>query len=181
MVVGGEPGFGEAVAPEPAVSMPSVTQASMPSARTPAHHVEHAVEGRAVLHLAPGGAHAEARGAGLACDPCLGEHVLDVEQGLALEAGLLGVMGGLRAICAVLGTGAGLDREQARELHLAVSMVTAMHRSRLIDQVEQREGKQAEDLPARPIVAELMRGFRLARALRPLGLGVDRVQGFEDV
>ncbi len=49
------------------------------------------------------------------------EHVLDVEQRLALEAGGLGVMGGLRAIFAVLGAGAGLDREQARELHLAVS------------------------------------------------------------
>ena len=65
--------------------MPSVTQASMPSARTPAHHGEHAVERRAVLHLAPGGAHAEARRAGLLGDGRLGEHLVDVEHLLALQ------------------------------------------------------------------------------------------------
>ena len=42
-------------------------------------------------------------------------------------------MGGLRTIFAVLGAGPGLDREQARKLHLAVGVVAPVHRARLID------------------------------------------------
>ena len=180
MVIGGEPGIGEAVGL--GLAQHAERDAGLHVERAhPAHHGKHAVEGRTVLHLAPGRAHAEARGAGLSRDPRLGQHVVDVEQGLAAEPGLLGVMGRLRAIFAVLGAGAGLDRKQARELDLAVFMVAPVHCSRLIDQFEQREREQVDDLPARPIVAKLMGRFRLAQALRPLGLAVDRIHGFEDV
>ena len=151
--------------------MPSVTQASMSSARTPrtmSSTLSKAGPSFTSRQAAPMQKRVAPASPG---EPCLGEHVVDVEQGLALEPGLLGVMGRLRAIFAVLGTGAGLDREQARELHLAVFVVAPMHRPRLIDQVEQREGKEGEDLSAPPIVAELMRRFRLTRALRPLRLG----------
>ena len=84
---------------------------------------------------------------------CLGQHVVDIEQRLALHAGLLGVMRRLRAIGAVLGAGAGLDREQARELHRAVFVVAAMHLARLVDQLEQGLRQELNDLVPGPIVA----------------------------
>ena len=114
-------------------------------------------------------------------EPRLGEHVVYVEQGLALEPGFLGVMGRLRAIFAVLGAGAGLDREQARKLHLAVFVVAPMYGPRPIDQVEQGESKEAEDLFGVPIVAQVMGRFWLTQALRLLRLAIDRIRAFDDV
>ena len=132
MVVGGEPSIGEPVGLR--LSQHAERDASLHAERAhAAHHVEHAVEGRPLLHLAPGGAHAEARGAGLPREPRLGEHVVNVEQRLAAKPGLLGVMRGLRTVFAVLGAGSGLDRKQARKLHRAVGVVASVHRARLID------------------------------------------------
>ena len=133
----------------------------MPSARTPLTMAMHAVEGLAVFHLAPGRAHAEARGARLLGALGLCEHVIDIEQRLALEPGGLGVVGRLRAIFAVLGAGAGLDREQACELHLAIFVVAPVHGARRIDEVEQGLAKEIEDFPAAPIVAGLGRALAL--------------------
>ena len=106
------------------------------------------------------------------------EHVVDVEQGLALQPGLLGVMGRLRAIFAVLGAGPGLDRKQARKLNLAVRMVAAVHRARLVEQVEQRRLEQVYDFGGFPVVAD--RGTRLALSLlRLANLTVERIQAFQ--
>ena len=87
-------------------------------------------------------------------------------------------MGRLRAIFAVLGAGPGLDREQARELHLTVGVMAPMHRASPIDQVEERRGKQGKNLMGDPIVAGLRRQVRLVQALRLAALAVDRIRGF---
>ena len=80
----------------------------------PLDHRANSVE-IAILGRAPGGAHAKAAGAGIACGTRLGEHLVERHQLLGIHAGV--VMGALRTIGAVLGAAAGLDREQRRHLH----------------------------------------------------------------
>ena len=79
VIIGGETGLGEPVGL-------GLRQHAERDARLHAelahalHHDEHAVEIFAVLHLAPGRAHAESRGAGILGEPRLVQHVVDVEQ-----------------------------------------------------------------------------------------------------
>ena len=77
-----------------------------------AHHVEHRVE-VAILRTAPRGAHAEARRAGFLRAARRVEHRVEPEHGLVADAGV--VARRLRAVAAVLGTAAGLDRQQRRQ------------------------------------------------------------------
>ena len=139
MVVGGEPSLGQAVGLGLIEHAEGDASLHVEGAHA-AHHGEHAVECLAVLHLAPGRAHAEARGAGFLGDGGLRQHLVDVEGLFALQPGALGVMGRLRAIFAVLGAGPGLDRIEAGKLNRAVGMIAAVHLPRLIDEVEQRLG-----------------------------------------
>ena len=94
------------------------------------------------------------------------------------EPGVLGVMGRLRAVFAVLGAGPGLDGKQAGELHLAVRVVAPVHRPRLVHEVEQGGREQADDLVGAPIVAGSGRAILRKRRLRPAGFAVDRIRGF---
>lgn len=131
-----------------------------------AHHVEHLVELGSVFHLAPGGAHAEPGSPGVLGQLRLGEDVVHVEQGLALQARLLGVVRGLRAVFAILGAGAGLDGKQARELNLPVRMEPAVDGARFVQQLKQRRLKQVHDFEGLPVMAYGRAGlaltFRLA-------------------
>ena len=141
----------------------------MPSCADALHHDQHAVEILAVLHLAPGSAHAEARRAGRPWRACALASTSSTSSSVSrLQPGLLGVMRRLRAIGAVLGAGAGLDRKQARELDRAVVVMAAMHLARLVDQLEQRHRQQANDL-----VPASNRGG--SRRLRRLSLAGSRV------
>ena len=87
--------------------------------------------------------------------------------------------GRLRAICAVLGAAARLDREQARELHFAVGVVAPVHRARPIDQFEQGSAEERDNLAGAPIVAGFGAPIGFARALRLVGLAVDRIRAFQ--
>ena len=168
MVVGREPGLGEAAGL--ILGQHAEGDAGLHVQRADApHHGEHAVEGLAVLHLAPGRAHAEARGPRLFGDPGLGQHVVHVEQCLALEPGLLGVVSRLRAVLAVLRTGPGLDGKQAGKLHLAVRVVAPVDAARLVHEVEQGGREQADDLVGAPIVAGAGRAILLRAASPPGG------------
>jgi len=55
-----------------------------------------------------------------------------------------------------------------------------MHRARLVNQVQQRRGQQAEDFVRGPIVANPGSRLALARGLRPAPLAVDRIHPFQD-
>ena len=179
MVVGGQPRFGETVGLR--LGQHAERHAGFHVERADAlHHGQHAVEGGAVLHFAPGRAHAEARRARILGDARLRQHVVHVEQRFAREPGLLGVMRRLRAVFAVLGAGTGLDRQQARQLDLALGMEAAMHRASLVNQVEQRRGEQGEDFVQAPVVANPGSRLALARGLRPPRLAVDRIHPFQD-
>ena len=104
----------------------------------------------AVLGAAPSRAHAEAlRTRGL----CLArgfEHLLDHHQLGRLEVGLVACR--LAAIAAILGTAAGLDRQQGRELDRVGIMILAVHALGPPEQVVERQIEQRRDLGPRPIV-----------------------------
>ena len=112
-----------------------------------ANHLQHAVELRPVLDLAPGRAHAEACRAGLARLSRRREHFVGREQRLGLHAGL--VAGRLRAVGAVLGASAGLDREERAELHLVVAEIRAVHSLRAKDEIHQRQVVDRAHFPKR--------------------------------
>ena len=63
------------------------------------------------------------------------------------------VVDALRTIRAVLGTAAGLDREQRRNLHLARIEVLAMNALGAEQQLGERQREQRAHLVARPVVA----------------------------
>ena len=104
----------------------------------------------AILRRAPGGAHAEARRAARLRRSRLGDDGVAPHQLAGFDAGL--VMRALRAIGAILGTAAGLDRQQGRELDLARVEMPAMRELRAENQLRQRQIEQRGDLVARPIV-----------------------------
>ena len=109
-------------------------------------HVGH-VLGRRVL---PRRAHAEAGGAdGLGLGGRL-QHLLHLHQLLLVQAGV--VVAGLRAVLAVLGAGAGLDRQQGGDLHAVWVEVRAVDGLGLEQQVVERLLEQRLDLGEGPIV-----------------------------
>ena len=99
-----------------AVSMPSVTQVSIPSALTPSTMAQTASRSLSLgeRQAAPMQKRDGARrlgGAGI------GQHGFDLHQLGGLQAGV--VLRRLAAIAAILRAAAGLDRQQGRDLHLA--------------------------------------------------------------
>jgi hypothetical protein len=113
-----------------------------------AHHVEHAVE-IVVLRPLPRGAHAEARGALGLGRLGGGDDFVERHQALALGIGV--VARRLRAVAAILGATAGLDREQRRALNGVGIEMLAVHALGAPDQIHQRhfvEGEHFLDRPA---------------------------------
>ena len=99
--------------------------------------VQHAVELLAIVHAAPGSAHAEAgRAAGLGLTG-IDENRLRLHEGFALEAGL--IVDRLRTIGAVFGAGAGLDRLQRAELHAGRILIGLVDLLSLEDQRVERQ------------------------------------------
>ena len=123
-----------------------------PHALHPAHHFEHAVEGVAVLHLAPGCPHAEARGACSRARRAAATTSSTLSSASRFDGRL--VVRRLRAVPAVLGAAAGLDAEQRAELNLAVRMVRRVHAPRLVEQSEQRQVVKRPHLAQRVVVAQ---------------------------
>ena len=131
--------------------MPSVAQVSMPSALHLADHRGDRSMSRSFgerqaapmqKRVAPASFAACARVA----------HFLERHQLLALEAGV--VADALRAVRAVLGAGAGLDREQRAHLHRVRLVVRAVRGLRAEDEVRERQGEQRLDLGDRPVVSD---------------------------
>ncbi len=100
------------------------------------NHLQHFVEMAVVAHLAPSGAHAKAGAARLLGLARSFEHRVELQQAMPVDAGM--VAGRLRTIGAVLGTAAGLHRQQCAKLHLAGRVVRAVGRGRLVDEFKQR-------------------------------------------
>ena len=122
----------------------------------------------AILGLAPGGAHAIARRPGFLRLAGLCEHLFDFHQLGGLEAGV--EFRALGAIAAILGTAAGLDREQRRHLHLVRVEPAAMGDLRLEDEIVEGQGEKRLDFLARPVMTQRPR-------VGPGG-GRGRVSGF---
>ena len=115
--------------------------------------LDHGADGGkiAILGLAPGRAHAEARGAVDLGRARFGEHGLDRHQLLGLDAGI--VLRRLRAIGAVLRAAAGLDRQQGRNLHLGRIEILPVCLRRLEHQFRKGQIEQRAYLLPGPIVA----------------------------
>jgi hypothetical protein len=105
------------------------------------HHVEHRLE-IAVPGTAPGRAHAEARRAGRFRAACGLGHLRERQQRLVLHPG--GVTRRLRAVGAVLGAAAGLDRQKLRQLHFVGREVLPVHALRAVEQLRERQLEQRE-------------------------------------
>mmetsp|Transcript_33157 Transcript_33157/g.104889 ORF Transcript_33157/g.104889 Transcript_33157/m.104889 type:complete len:398 (+) Transcript_33157:209-1402(+) len=103
--------------------------------------------------LAPRGAHAEARGAGLLRAARRREHLVHLHLRRGLDEGL--VLHGLRAVAAVLRAAARLDGDERALLHLARVEEHAVHARRLEYEVQQRPVVDLRDLFPRPAVAYL--------------------------
>ena len=73
-----------------------------------------------------------------------GDDVRDVEHRLVVDAGV--IARGLRAVGAVLGAAAGLDRDQRRQLHRVGRVMRAMH----VLRAEQEIGERQREEVARP-------------------------------
>ena len=96
----------------------------------------------AVLRRPPGGAHAEARGAGGLGLRGFVQHILERHQFLRLQAGV--VARGLRAVGAVFRAAAGLDRQQGGDLHLVRVEALAVDLSGFVHQVGERQVEQGQ-------------------------------------
>jgi hypothetical protein len=100
-----------------------------------AHDAEHVVElFRPTAHAFPGGSHAETGGSIGLGGAGVFHHLVAGHQRLALDFRF--VAGGLRAIGAVFGTSAGLDREQRAKLDFASREAFFMHFARPFEEVE---------------------------------------------
>jgi hypothetical protein len=119
-----------------------------------AHRADHLGHGGDVLVLgrAPGRAHAEARRAGRLGRGGAGAHLVHREQLVRLEAGVEARR--LRAVGAVLGATAGLDREQGRDLHLGRVEMLAVRGLRAEQQLRQGQVEQRLHLGAAPVVTQ---------------------------
>ena len=126
-------------------------------------HVDHLVQ-VLVGRVAPGRAHAETgRAIGLGRLRRL-DHFFERQQLFALQAGV--VFRALRAIGAVFGAGAGLDRQQGADLHLVGVEMRPVHHLRAKQQVVERQREQRPDLVQRPVVAQFVVDFHSTH-LRP--------------
>ena len=105
----------------------------------------------AVLGRAPGGAHAEPAGAGLARGARFVEHGVERHQLFRAHAGR--VARALRTIGAVLRAAAGLDREQRRNLHRARIEIVAVNALRAEHQFGKRQREQRPHFLARPVIS----------------------------
>ncbi len=111
------------------------------------HHLRHLLE-LALLRAAPGRAHAEARGAVLLRQPGRGHHLLERQQWLAGDSGV--ITSGLRAIAAVLRAAAGFNGEQRGQLHGVGVEVLPVHAVGAVDEVVERQFEQRLDLQRGP-------------------------------
>ncbi len=123
----------------------------MPRRAHAANHLQHPVEGAAVLHLAPRRAHAEAGRARFLRLAGGRQHLVGLHHPAGIDLGL--VARRLRAVGAVLGAAAGLDRQQRAELHLARIVVAAVHLCGAEDQIEKRCVVEIGDRGQRPLLA----------------------------
>ncbi len=120
---------------------------------------DHLGHGLQVVRLGatPGGAHAEALGAACLGGAGGGQHLVQRHQLFRFQAGV--VARRLRAIAAVLGTAAGLDRQQARQLDAVGVEVGAVRLLGAGHQVHERQGVKLHHGGAAPGG----RGLRLGR------------------
>ena len=125
-----------------------------------AHHLDHTVELRAVLHFAPSRAHAHARdAAGLRARGNF-LHGFFLQQRLRRDVCFIARR--LRAIGAVLRARAGLDGDELADLHLAGVVMLAENGGGAIDEIEQRQIVQRANLRASPVVANSVSHFSKA-------------------
>ena len=139
------------------------------------------------LRATPCSAHAEAAGTPCLGNACLLQHALHVHQLLGWHR--IGMMDGLRAVCAVLGAAPGLHRQQGRELDVLRIEVLPVHGGRTIDQVHERRLEQGFHRADRPVgsggvwrgAAQLDCGHRIGHAcvswLWPVASGGYSVSG----
>ena len=141
--------------------MPSVQQVSRPSAFT-ARTISSTGSQVAVLRPAPGRAHAEARCAGVLRRLCRGVTTAPTSSiGSASTAGV--VARRLRAVRAVLGAAAGLDRQQRRELDGIGGVMRAVRLLRPEQELGERQLEQRLDRGDRPACACRRSGMRVGR------------------
>jgi hypothetical protein len=121
--------------------MPSVTQVSMPSALTAA--IMSATRSRSLSFGPRQAAPMQKRVAPLSLAAlAAADDRLDIQQRLALG---LAVMRRLRAVAAVLGTAAGLDRQQGRQLDGIGGVILPMHFLGAEQQLVEGQFEQADD------------------------------------
>ena len=111
-----------------------------------AHGLDHVNNEREVLILgrAVRGSHAKARGPGVAGARGRRAHGGHVHERLALDAGV--VADTLRAVGAVLRTGAGLDRQERAHLHGVRLVVAAVHLLGVEHEVREGGCKESDHL-----------------------------------
>jgi hypothetical protein len=112
-------------------------------------HLGDARPDRLSFRPAPGGAHAEARGALVPGGFGGGDDIFGFQQGFLLD---LAMVRRLRAVAAILRAAAGLDRKQGGALHGIRVMVLAVHLLGAEHQVVEgqfKQGNQRLDGPAR--------------------------------
>jgi hypothetical protein len=122
----------------------------------------------AVLRAAPGGAHAETRGALLAGLTRRRQHLGFVHQRLVVAV-VVRMPSALRTVRAIFGATAGLDRQQRRQLHPIRIEVFAVNLVGLRQQVVEGSGKQILDGFHRP--ARVGRHGALGDSKGPLSVG----------
>ncbi len=121
-------------------------------------HREHRLE-IAVLRPAPRSTHAEARRA-LRLRGARGrDDGIETEQRLLGDAGVVALR--LRAVAAILGAAAGLDRDERRELHRIGAMVRAVRLLRAENEIGKRQREQRFDGLDRPAQARSTRRARI--------------------
>ncbi len=138
--------------------MPSVTQASIPRARTPRTMSSTASNACTVAHIPPSRAHAKTIGAGGFRAGGGGKHGPGFHH-IDLAEVNLAMMRGLRTIGAVLRAAAGLDAEEARLLDVADLVKMAVNAVRLGDQIKESQIVDRDDLVRGPIVPKEGTGF----------------------
>ncbi len=111
------------------------------------HHLQHRFQ-VALLGAAPGSAHAETAGSAFLGRPGRCQHFIQLQQVLVLDIGVIARR--LRAVAAILGAAAGLDREQRADLHRIGVEIFTMHGLRAVDQITERQFEQIHNLRHSP-------------------------------